>query len=261
MIQKLFIFLFLSGMVYTAKADVTVLSGVYQGKDLYVKNPFSADGVGFCVFEVLVNGEVTSDEVNSSAFAIDLSVFGLKKGEAVEVVIRSKEGCTPYVINEDAISPSSTYEVVSSKLESSQLMWSTKGGSGSLPFIVEKFKWNKWVEVGAVYGSGNPEVTNYSVEVPVHTGKNLFRLKQVDSNGINYSENIEVEVNTPSVELLESKVYEEIRFSASTPFELYDEYGTLVAEGDADRLNVTEFASGRYFLNYADQFVQVVIKK
>ncbi|MGB0425196.1 MAG: hypothetical protein ACPGED_12770, partial [Flavobacteriales bacterium] len=85
MIQKFFFVLLLVGMVLTAKADVTVLSGVYQGKDLYVKNPFSADGVGFCVFEVLVNGEVTSDEVNSSAFAIDLSVFGLKQGDAVEV--------------------------------------------------------------------------------------------------------------------------------------------------------------------------------
>ena len=261
MIQKFFFVLLLVGMVFTAKADVTVLSGVYQGKDLYVKNPFSADGVGFCVFEVLVNGEVTSDEVNSSAFAIDLAVFGLKKGDAVEVVIRSKEGCSPYVINEDAISPSSTYEVVSSKLESTQLMWSTKGETGSLPFIIEQFKWNKWVDVGAVDGSGDPENGNYSVEVPVHSGKNIFRLKQIDSNGINYSDPIEVEVSLPSVELLESKVYEEIRFSSSTPFELYDEYGTLVAEGAADRLNVTEFASGRYFLNFADQFGQVVIKK
>ena len=252
---------FLTGCVLSVKADVTVLSGVYQGKDLYVKNPFSADGVGFCVFEVLVNGEVTSDEVNSSAFAIDLSVFGLTQGDALEVVIRSKEGCSPYVINEDAISPSSSFEVISNSLEGAQLTWTTKAESGSLPFFVEQFKWNKWVEVGAEDGSGTPEETSYSVEVPVHTGKNIFRLKQIDSNGINYSESMEFEVETAAIELMENKVFEEIRFSASTPFELYDEYGTLVAEGASDRLNVTEFASGRYLLNFADQFGQVVIKK
>lgn len=261
MIRKLFILLFLIGLVGSAKADVTVLSGIYQGKDLYVKNPFSAYGVGFCVFEVLVNGEVTSDEVNSSAFAIDLSVFGLEKGDPVEVVIRSKEGCTPYVINEDAIAPSSTYEVVSNKLQGTQLMWTTKGESGSLAFVLEQFKWNKWVEVGAVDGTGNAEGANYSVEVPTHAGKNIFRLKQVDSNGVNYSDSMEYEVETSRVELMETKVFEEIRFSSSTPYELYDEYGVLVAEGAADRLNVAELPSGRYFLNFSDQFGQVVIKK
>ncbi len=34
-----------------ALAEVYVFTGVYQGKDLYVKNPFSPDGVGFCVLK------------------------------------------------------------------------------------------------------------------------------------------------------------------------------------------------------------------
>ncbi|HHU01352.1 MAG TPA: hypothetical protein GXZ84_09100, partial [Bacteroidales bacterium] len=32
------------------------LRGTYQGENLYVKNPFAASGVGFCVYEVTVNG-------------------------------------------------------------------------------------------------------------------------------------------------------------------------------------------------------------
>ena len=59
---------------------VIVLEGHYQGKNLYVQNPFAGSGVGFCTFEVTINGEVTTDEVNSSAFEIDFANFQMKVG-------------------------------------------------------------------------------------------------------------------------------------------------------------------------------------
>ena len=40
-----------------ARAGVLIAEGNYQGKDLYVQNPFLDSGVGFCVFEVMVNGD------------------------------------------------------------------------------------------------------------------------------------------------------------------------------------------------------------
>jgi hypothetical protein len=42
------------------KAAEMHLTGTYQGKNLYVQNP-SASGDGFCVHEVHVNGEVTTE--------------------------------------------------------------------------------------------------------------------------------------------------------------------------------------------------------
>ncbi|HEY8404629.1 MAG TPA: hypothetical protein VIK71_08470, partial [Flavobacteriales bacterium] len=54
---------------FSAMAEVVIINGIYQGKDLYVKNPVTSSGIGFCIFEVLVNGNITSDEVNSPAFA------------------------------------------------------------------------------------------------------------------------------------------------------------------------------------------------
>ena len=60
-----------------------VLEGNYQGKNLYVQNPYASGGVGFCVQEVKVNGKTTTDETNSSAFEIDLKAQGLKIGELI----------------------------------------------------------------------------------------------------------------------------------------------------------------------------------
>ena len=47
-------------------------SGLYQGENLLVVNETNPDGVGFCCYEVRVNGLVTGDQVNSHAFEIDL---------------------------------------------------------------------------------------------------------------------------------------------------------------------------------------------
>ena len=45
-------------------AGEIVLKGTFQGENLYVKNPFAASGVGFCVYEVTVNGLTFTEEIN-----------------------------------------------------------------------------------------------------------------------------------------------------------------------------------------------------
>jgi len=62
---------------YGAIAGTIVLDGNYHGKNLYVQNPFASSGVGYCTIEVEVNGQVTTDEINSSAYEIDFSFFQL----------------------------------------------------------------------------------------------------------------------------------------------------------------------------------------
>ena len=70
-----------------------VLEGTYQGRNLYVQNPFASSGVGFCVVSVEVNGQTSIDEINSSAFEIDFLSYQLKKGQPVQVKIEYKSDC------------------------------------------------------------------------------------------------------------------------------------------------------------------------
>ena len=91
---------------------VIVLEGIYQGKNLYIQNPFGSSGVGFCVQEVRVNGNVTTDEIASSAFEIDLRNFQFKLGDKVEIKIIHKDDCKPKVLNPEVLNPKSTFEVV-----------------------------------------------------------------------------------------------------------------------------------------------------
>ena len=76
------------------KGNTLVIEGNYYGKNIFVQNAFSQDGVGFCVKEVSVNGSVTTDEINSNNFEIDLGSIQLKIGDAVLIKIKHQKGCT-----------------------------------------------------------------------------------------------------------------------------------------------------------------------
>ena len=86
LIHTLFLLLIATG----GFAEEIVLSGIYQGKNLYVMNPFAADGNGFCITGITVNGVATSDEINASAFEIDLTKHNLTKGDNVSVESSTK---------------------------------------------------------------------------------------------------------------------------------------------------------------------------
>lgn len=253
--------LFLLFFSFTASADALVIKGVYQGKDLYIKNAFAPDGVGFCIYEVLVNGSVSSDELNSSAFAVDLSLYGFNQGTAIEVVIRSKDNCDVKIINPEAIAPQSTFELVSSRLEQNVMMWTTNNEVGPIPYIVEQYKWNKWVEVGTVRGMGQKGEHEYRLEVPLHNGKNIFRVKQNDPSGVRYSAKMEFDSELAEVSILTNKVSDVLRFSGVTQFEIFDVYGVLVGKGNGDYFNMNDLPEGRYYVNFDCHFGQSIVKK
>jgi hypothetical protein len=240
-----------------------VLNGIYQGKDLYVKNPFSDDGVGFCVFEVQVNGEPTRDEINSSAFAIDFNVLGLKVGTKIEVIIKHKEGCAPLILNPEAIKPHSTFETKSITVDRNVLQWTTEKESGALPFIVEQYRWNKWVKAGEVMGEGSPEVNTYKFEVTPHSGENRVRVKQIDYTGKpRYSSQVTFNSKVGPVTFEPKKAGDDITFSAPTRYEIFDRFGNLVKTGFGKTVNVANLEKGaEFYINYDNSFGETFKKR
>ncbi len=254
--KVLLIFIFILASLYGQSADI-VLKGVYQGKNIYVMNPFSSSGVGFCVFEVRVNGELSTDEINSSAFEIDLSVFQLKKGDKVEIKIKHKDGCRPKIINPEVLKPQSTFMAKYMKVSrEGVLSWKTTNESGSLPFIIEQFRWNKWIKVAKVDGKGTASENQYSIKVNPHAGNNRFRIKQIDyTNKPRYSKEIRYRSMSKPVTYSPSKPSNQINFSEETMYEIYDYYGNLVDKGIKARVDISGLSKGEYFLNYGTKTV------
>jgi len=229
-----------------------VVEGKYQNKNVFVQNALGNSGVGFCAQEIKVNGKLTTDETNSSAFEIDLSSLKLKYGEAVTIEIIHKDGCTPKVLNMDDLKPKPTFEVLTMNVSPTGILkWSTKNESGSLPYIIEQFKWNKWIPIGEVDGVGSPETHEYSFKVNMHSGDNKYRVKQKGlSSTTKNSQEVSVKSSSekPAFALLKNGAG--VDFTAETGFEVFDAYGVVVKKGFGKQINIDNLPKGNYYLCY-----------
>jgi hypothetical protein len=250
-----------------SQGGVIIIEGNYQGKNLYVQNPFASGGVGFCVTEVYVNGNLTTDETQSSAFEVDFKPHKLNIGDKVEIKIKHKDDCRPKVLNPEVLKPKSTFEVVSmSVTPDGTLKWSTKGESGKLPYVIEQFRWNKWVKVGEIDGKGTATTNDYEYKVAPHSGKNQFRVKQTDYSGQpRLSKPVDYASASCEVSFSPQKVSKDINFECSgkpaeTMYEIYDQYGNIVKRGFGNKIDCSNLPKGGYFLNYDNKMGEFVKK-
>jgi len=264
----IFYLFFLAAVGWSKDAEKQiVLKGIYQGENIYVMNPFAPMGMGFCVLEVRVNDQITTDEINSSAFEIDLSIYNFKIGDSVEIIIKHRSGCKPKVLNPEVILPRPTFNIESIKIDpkQSRLIWITSQELGSLPFIVEQYKWNKWSKIGTVKGKGTPDLHSYSYPINFHSGLNRFRVRQIDNftKRSRFSPVITYMSKKPSVIFKPGNgrhVVDKIIFSEPTSYEIYDYYGRLKKRGYGKEVDVRNLSKGSYFLNY-DNKTAIFYKK
>lgn len=80
-----------------------VLEGKYNGKNIFIQNPFGPDGIGFCINQIMVNGKITSDEINATSCEIDFTALPVKQGDNIKVEILHKKGCSPKVLNPEVL--------------------------------------------------------------------------------------------------------------------------------------------------------------
>lgn len=253
--KKPLIFLMLSMIMLTVYSqDKLTISGIYQGKNLYVQNPLASSGIGFCVYECAVNGKVTTDDIGSSAFEIDLKNCNLKVGDAVTVIVKHKSGCTPKVLNPEVLKPRSTFITSSINFDcaTETLKWVTTAEIGKLTYIIEQYRWNKWVKIGEVEGNGTSSSNAYSFKASTHSGENQFRVKQVDFTAQPRTSPV-TKCNSGKQVLRFSpiKATTTITFQGgATLWEIYDQYGTLAKKGTGTSIDISGLKKGSYFLNY-----------
>jgi hypothetical protein len=251
-VKKHLLLILLSLLLSYAYADKLELNGIYLGKNIYVMNPFSDSGVGYCVFEVTINGQTSSDEIASSAFEIDLSQFNLDIGDKISIEIHYKNGCLPRIVNPEVIQPKASFILQSAEVDKNEILqWTTREESGSLPFVIQQFRWNKWITIGEVDGNGLPTLNKYQLKVKTHTGKNIFRISQCDYTGTpRYSSKVSYESKNPKISFGPEKVIDELLFTSETLYEIYDKFGNIVFKGYGSKINLENLQSGLYYINY-----------
>jgi hypothetical protein len=230
-------------------SNIIILEGTYQGENLYVQNPIANEGVGFSVFQVSINGEVTIDEINSSSFEIMFENVPVNIGDEVEVKINYKDGNNPVILNPEVILPKSTFDIKPVSITKNGLYkWSSTNDKGKLTYIIEQLKWNNWVEVGEVKGKEGKN--EYQFKIKPHSGLNKVRVK----NSIEFTSNIN------PVSLTNVNEGENIVFSDNTFFEVYDYYGKVIKIGYNNHVNISDLPVGKYNFKYDNVIDKFIIK-
>lgn len=245
-------------------AETIVLQGHYQGKNIFIQNPFSEAGVGFCVYQVTVNDKVSTDEINSSAFEVDLSIWNFRVGDPVVIKVMHKDGCSPLVLNPEVLKPKSTYVIITQEISPDGVYtWTTTNETGELPFVIQQKRWNKWIRVGQVMGKGTPGEHTYSFQVMPHSGENTFRVMQMDmTNRPRVSESLTyTDPSIPPVSWSYDKGQRVIHLSHGSLYEIYDRFGNIVKRGYSTDIQVQDLFNGEYYLNYDNQMGESFVKR
>ena len=168
------------------------------------------------------------------------------------------------VLNPEVLRPRSTFETLSITVGDDQVLkWKTSNEQGKLTYVVEQYRWSKWVKAGEVDGVGDSGDQSYDFKITPHSGENKFRVKQVDYTGkprFSISARY-TDPNLAGISIANPKVKNNLEFSNETLYEIYDTYGNLVKKGFGKAIDIVNLKKGLYYVNYDSSTGDVINKK
>lgn len=239
-----------------------VITGSYQGKNLFVQNPFAGNMKDFCVDEVYVNNVKVMDNIKSSAFEIDLST--LNENDAVTVKINHKDDCKPKVLNAQVIRAGGSFMFTSFTVTDKEISWSVRGDRANNKIYVEQFLYNNWVVIKEL--NSKPSATSnsnstYTTTPNHHSGLNKYRIRVQEKEGNSfYSKTFEYVSTLPEVTFFPKRVSNKIYLSQAVDYEIIDGYGTPLLKGKGKEIPCESLTEGVYYLNI-DNKTEKFLKK
>ena len=257
----LILFAFIIIVPVSFSQDTLVLQGYYCGKNIYILNPSNGSDTSFCVNKVIINGKQSKDELHSNSFEIDFSLMSINNGDPVKILVIHSKNCKPKIVNPGAILPQSTFAFVTYKIDKAgKITWTVKGDIYS-SFIIEQYRWQKWITAGEVDVSDTIRKNNYAFEIKPYFGSDEFRISQTDDKGnIIYTKSIKYHSPTKELFLTYTRSTEEITFTGETAYEIFDLSGNFISDGYTATVNVNDLPKGRYWINY-DNKTEEIFKK
>jgi hypothetical protein len=247
-LKQLFIVVF-TLLQFPVFAGEIVLSGVYQGKNIYVQNPFSSDKKNFCTEEVFVNDIKKMDNIKSSAFEIDLSYLSMNDPVTIKIVY--KDECMPKVLNSYVLRPSSTFQFVAFNIGSSEANWSTTGEKKEFVYYLEQFVNNNWLVVKSVKarGENGGGIYNLAIDHRFKTNKYRIKAQDQDSHQIYYSKAIDFTLGQEPITFYPKSVINKITLSREAQYKVLSAKGEVIKEGKGTEIPLADLKTGVYYLD------------
>ena len=231
----------------------TNIAGVFQGKTLFIQNPFDKTDRKFCVENIYINEKFVDLNYKLSAIKIDFEGYDLYTPVQVRIVHKDTL-CAPTIINPEAILFHTIFRFVSVSLTDSALVWSTKGETGIGEFEVERLQNGVWVDQEVRPGIGRYNGADYTYYPNLEDGANKYRIKYNFPRGsrVRYLFSWEVDFDhyPEPIEFKPKSAKTRVYLSRSTHYEIYDAGSKLVLEGQGKEIDVTVLRQGTYVIYF-----------
>lgn len=132
--------------------------------------------------------------------------------------------------------------------------WIAKEDTTKLPYIIEQYRWKKWIKMAEVEDSGKDEFNKYSCYVIPYHGENYVRIKH--GNPICVSDSVKLNADTPEIKFQINKKKKEIEFNFDTFYEITDKKGVLFKKGYAKTIPIDNLPKDNYILYYDNSTVE-----
>lgn len=252
--MKKFLLTFLIACVgLVAHAKLITIHGVYQGKSLFIQNPYDEKSKEYCVTYVYVNGEKVVSHPHTSAFEVVFDSMAI--GAKLEIKIYGHQECINSVklLNPTAIKSDAMFSFVSLKATKNTLVWRAKGETPKGYYLVKYYLNREWVTVKKVEAKHELTEDNYSVKVITYPGQNKFKVVFVEGDGTEIeSPEREVLVDGTPVKFYPGKVEDKISFSPSIKvnYKIVNIDGEVVKKGYGAFIDCSGLEKKKYYTLY-----------
>lgn len=242
------IFFLVASVISTSIAAEMVLHGVYQGKDIYVQNPYSKEAVNFCTEAVYVNDEKVITNPRTTAYKIPLSHLMVRDIIVIRIIYR--DGCEPRIINPEVIHPIDGFEFLSAQAGRNAVSWHTKGEITDGKFFVERKVTDKeWQVVEEHPAQGQIQSNNYQVPVDHRGGENTYRIHyKGDDNTEAYSVTFSYMYEEAPITFYPPEATNKLYLSEEAEYLIVDASGRKYKRGKGKIITIHNLQPGEYFL-------------
>lgn len=259
MIFRGFIVLFFALFSKALLAGEIVLSGAYQGKDLYVQNPFNIETATFCTSAVYVNDRLILDKPQASAFKIDLSFLSVN--DLVVIRILFQDNCEPGIVNPQVLKAPQSFQFLTAQADNNSITWTTMGDKNGVYYLEHKWENKEWEVVDTVDVIGTFSQNKYAVQPSHIKGDNNYRVKYINSDNEEfYSVEFMFTAADNYITFYPKIATSQLKLSDSCHFEVMDFFGKVVKKGVGQDVILVDLKPGKYYLNIQNR-KEVFIKR
>jgi hypothetical protein len=228
--------------------------GFYHGENIFVRNPYLGQDVGFCIEKIYLNGELVVENPAISAFEIKMEKLELDTRVVIRIVHHND--CQPELANPEVIEADLKFSWLKVYVNENQIIWITTKEAGKGFYIVEKDTDEGWMPLDTVNTKGGIFVNQHSIELDHIKGDNLYRVQYHDPKiDVKFSESFNFYSDKEEISHAIDEDKWIIEFTQEVSYLLYNDNSRIIKRDKGVSCNISKLPKGQYMVKYDNKEV------